>query len=271
MDRRFFGLLTAIAGLGLTSAALTGCESHTRDDDAGAVPVDAAPDAVVLGCDGCSHSDAPIVRICGGFAGLTCGPTEYCDFPDGSFCGGDDSTGVCVPRPTECPEPGGVTVCGCDGNEYLGECSANFAGIDVEAIGPCVTTHAYRTAKAEADCGPTDGPAWTFTLTTSRASCDETRTDGSIVISVWSALDGISAPTTFQLTSDFTGDGHAEICGMPGEPCSLATGTIVIDTFAPSEVARFDFDVTTADGRRFAETDLEIAAFWCRVTPPGCG
>ncbi|MBX7191647.1 MAG: hypothetical protein K1X94_06300 [Sandaracinaceae bacterium] len=275
MHRRWsgwLGLLTSIAGLGLAGTALVGCESHTRDDDAGPrLDAIVSPDAVAPGCDGCSNSDAPIFTSCGGFAGTTCAPTEYCDYPDGSYCGGDDSTGVCRPRPTECPDPGGVTVCGCDGTEYIGECSAYLVGVDVSAIGPCVTTHAYRTAKAEADCGPADGPAWTFTLTTSRATCDEVRTDGSLVISVWHALDSAAPDTTYELRSDFSGDGNAQVCGAPGEPCAPATGTIVVHTFAAGEVARFDFDIQTADGRRFAETNIEVAAFWCRVTSPGCG
>jgi len=36
-------------------------------------------------------------------------------------------------------------------------------------------------------------------------------------------------------------------------------------------LARFDFDVRTADGRRFAERDVEIARWWCGLTSPGCG
>lgn len=211
-------------------------------------------------------------RICGGFAEAEgCLATEYCDYPDGSFCGGDDSTGVCTPRPTECPDPGGVPVCGCDGNEYLAECSAYLVGTDIRDLGPCVTTHAYDTARADRDCGPADGPAWRLTLTTDRESCDVEPTDGSIVLSVWHALESETPGTLYQLREDLASDGQAMICGRPGEPCTVATGTFSFSVFAAGEVARFDFDVRTADGRRFAERNVEVARWWCGLTGPGCG
>lgn len=243
----------------------SGCLSHTRDDpsDAGAMTrADAAPSLA----DGGSA-----LRSCGGFAELACGPSEYCDYPDGSFCGGDDRTGVCRPRPTDCLEPGGVTVCGCDGTEYIGECAAMLAGTDVARIGPCVTTSAYDTAMAEPTCAPADGPAWLFTLTTDRATCDDTRTDGSIQISVWHALETATPGTVYELGESFASDGQALVCGAPGTPCALATGSFWFSVFAEGEVARISFDIRTADGRRFAETDLEVALFWCRLGFVGCG
>jgi hypothetical protein len=222
--------------------------------------------------EACLAEHASCDRFCGGLAEVDgCLPNEYCDYPDGSFCGGDDSGGLCRARPTECPDPGGILVCGCDGNEYIGECAANLVGVDVASEGPCVTTHAYDTVMAEADCGPADGPAWTITLTTDRTTCDETRSDGSLQISVWHALERAAPETTYTLRTDFTGDGSASICGVPGEPCAQAEGTIVFHVFAAGEVARFDFDLRTADGRRFAESNVEVARFWCRTTSPGCG
>jgi len=87
-----------------------------------------------------AHRDCD--RFCGAltFEGVPgCLPSELCDFPDGSFCGGDDSGGVCVPRPTDCLLPGGVPVCGCDSNDYDDECLANLAGTDVAGFGSCTT------------------------------------------------------------------------------------------------------------------------------------
>ncbi len=222
--------------------------------------------------EACIAAHASCERICGGFAEVNaCLPTEYCDYPDGSFCGGDDSTGLCTARPTDCLEPGGVTVCGCDGNEYIGECSAYFSGIDIARIGPCVTSSAYRTAKADRDCGPADGPAWTITLTTSRESCDLAATDGSIGFSLWHALESATPGTTYRISTDLSGDGSASVCGRMGEPCAQATGTVTVHAFVPGETGTFDYDLTTTDGRRFAETGIQIAPFWCRLDFIGCG
>lgn len=71
----------------------------------------------------------PEMRPCGGFAGLVCDPDEWCDYPDGSFCGGTDETGVCRPRPDTCP-PVIDEVCGCDGVLYTSACDANASGYD---------------------------------------------------------------------------------------------------------------------------------------------
>ena len=263
-DARGEGACDAVLGYAWRSGgcwSVTGCTCV--GGDCGSLA--ATPEA-------CLESHASCARYCGGFAEVAgCLPGEYCDYPEGSFCGGDDSAGICTPRPTECPDPGGIPVCGCDGVEYLADCSAYLAGTDVRSVGPCVTTSAYDTAMAEADCGPADGPAWTITLTTDRASCDETRSDGSIVLSLWHALERDAPGTTYTLGEGFAGDGQAQICGAPGDPCAVATGTFSFSVFAVGEVARFDFDVRTADGRRFAATDVEIARFWCRTTSPGCG
>lgn len=210
-------------------------------------------------------------RYCGGLAEIDgCLPSEFCDYPDGSFCGGDDSQGVCRARPLDCLEPGGATMCGCDGDEYIGECAANLVGVDVARVGPCVTSSAYRTAKAERTCAPTDGPAWAITLTTTRSTCAEERSDGAITFTVWSDLESAAPGTIYSLGGGLS-DGFASVCGGTGAPCATATGTVVFHVFAAGEVARFDYDLRTDDGRRFAETDVEIARFWCDVDGPGCG
>ncbi|MBN8610486.1 MAG: hypothetical protein J0L92_07880 [Deltaproteobacteria bacterium] len=228
--------------------------------------------ALAATAEACLAEHARCDRSCGGFAEVGgCFETEYCDYPDGSFCGGDDSTGVCRPRPTECLDPGGVPACGCDGVDYVFDCNAYLAGTDIRSYGPCVTTHAYDTAKADRYCAPTDGPAWTITLTTSRETCADEPLDGSIELSVWHALERASPETVYELGRDFAGDGQARVCGSTDAPCDVAEGTIVFHVFAPGEVARFDFDIRTEDGRRFAETNVEIARFWCRLEGPGCG
>jgi hypothetical protein len=78
---------------------------------------------------------------CGTIAGLTCSGSEWCDYPDGSYCGGDDSGGVCRPRPMACADIW-APVCACDGSTYGNECSAHAAGQDVVSTGECETTPA---------------------------------------------------------------------------------------------------------------------------------
>jgi hypothetical protein len=89
-------------------------------------------------CNGgtCVPVEGSAPKPCGGIAGLTCAPTEWCDYtyPEMNWCGGDDGSGVCQPRPTGCPAdcPG---TCGCDGTYYCNACQAHAAGTDDGA--PC--------------------------------------------------------------------------------------------------------------------------------------
>lgn len=76
--------------------------------------------------------------LCGGLAEggpPTCDDDTWCDYPDDSFCGGDDSTGLCLPRPLDCSEDGPIA-CGCDGEAYTNACYAQVAGTDVSTDEP---------------------------------------------------------------------------------------------------------------------------------------
>jgi hypothetical protein len=111
--------------------------------------------APVCGCDGVTYGNgcdahahgvtiastgacaSPGGATCGGFAGATCASDQYCDWGKiPSFCGGDDATGTCKPRPTYCEPVDGV-YCGCDGKTYESPCAAGMAGTGVRDVGPC--------------------------------------------------------------------------------------------------------------------------------------
>ena len=116
-------------------------------------------------------------RYCGGFAEEMCRAGEWCDFPDGSFCGGDDSPGVCRSRPEGCDllyDP----VCGCDGNTYGNECAANMAGVDVASRGECmgggiVCTNDMPCTGGMVCVGSGCGMPWTCIATTRPCTDDE--------------------------------------------------------------------------------------------------
>jgi len=75
---------------------------------------------------------------CGGWLGDTCGPSEYCAYQPGEYCGGADASSVCTPRPEVCDtlyDP----VCGCDGSTYGNACEAAMKGTGVYSKGPCAT------------------------------------------------------------------------------------------------------------------------------------
>lgn len=135
---------TGQGGAGVTSStadvATTGVVSSTGTGPGGGSSVSVgqggAGSTGVGGAGSTGVGGAP--PSCGGFGGFECEDDEWCDYPDESFCGGDDSTGVCLPRPEACIFEG-PQVCACDGQVYTNACFAQMAGQDVTTPPQCGT------------------------------------------------------------------------------------------------------------------------------------
>jgi Kazal-type serine protease inhibitor domain len=76
------------------------------------------------------------VPVCGGFAGLVCDATEWCDYPLVATCGIGDQFGTCRKRPDVCTREY-MPVCGCDGKTHSNACVAAAEGTDVAYPGTC--------------------------------------------------------------------------------------------------------------------------------------
>ena len=73
---------------------------------------------------------------CGGIAGQTCAPGEYCNYSIDAMCGAADATGTCAIPPQFCTQHYDP-VCGCDGTTYSNKCMANSQGVSIVHEGEC--------------------------------------------------------------------------------------------------------------------------------------
>jgi len=68
-----------------------------------------------------------------------CGKSQFCEFELGVCSGSDNIVGKCqqIPAASTCNDLPEVPVCGCDGFDYINECSAHTKKVNVEKAGPC--------------------------------------------------------------------------------------------------------------------------------------
>ena len=79
---------------------------------------------------------AGVGAACGGPSDPACAEFTFCDWPDNRCGTGVHGACAAIPRGVLCAiSP--ARVCGCDGQNYLGECQATQAGVDVSATASC--------------------------------------------------------------------------------------------------------------------------------------
>jgi hypothetical protein len=87
------------------------------------------------GSGGSTGGSAGSGPTCGGVLGEPCPTGQWCNYTPDS-CGTADQTGTCEPMPSGC-DLLYAPVCGCDGAVHGNACSAQSAGVDVNAAGGC--------------------------------------------------------------------------------------------------------------------------------------
>ena len=105
------------------------------------------------GSGGATGSGGGTGAVCGGLLGLTCGVSQWCDFPGGT-CGAGDQQGQCSPRETCTPTDCSNVVCGCDGHSYCNACLAHSRGLDTTDTRSCIPGNggAGIPCAADTDC-----------------------------------------------------------------------------------------------------------------------
>lgn len=126
------GLVPIIAAAAI---ALAGCEQKPGEGPANATNTSGTNTAQSNTTGG---QGVPTGGTCGTLVGLVCASGEdFCKEPTGQ-CGAKEGEGICTTKPKD----GTCTreykpVCGCDGKTYGNACTADAAGVSIQAEGEC--------------------------------------------------------------------------------------------------------------------------------------
>ena len=134
------------------------------------------------GACGWEMIECPAAATCGGFAGLTCGEGQFCNYAADAGCGFADATGTCARLPEVCTREFDP-VCGCDGRTYGNSCNANAAGVAVASRGACDPPCRVAGCSGELCVGP-EGPGvsiciWPEEFACYRGATCEPQADGA--------------------------------------------------------------------------------------------
>jgi hypothetical protein len=175
------------------------------------------------------------IGSCGGFAGVACDDTAYCEIPF-PF---PDSPGVCVPRPTSCE--GASPLVACTGSaESPSVCEAHRTGHGVVAIGSC-SPSIFPFGSVAPGCGDTGS---VLTLSTADEAC--TGPFGTaLYVRLRTDVETL-APATLAITMPGgVGDGTAGLCFAGA--CRDLAGTVRI-TAVDAAGMDLEYELSEAGG-----------------------
>jgi hypothetical protein len=156
-------------------------------------------------------------------------------------------------------------MCGCDGTDYIGSCSANLSGTDVAHAGRCHPTTRPPSISAARSCGPTDGPAWTFFLSNDSPPVCASSDPRATRITVFGDLSDVTPGRVYPANGTSCPVGT-------GAPCIGISGTMTFQTFVADDHTTFSYELHGMSG----DTPIDLVAddvgvdVWC-TDAPLCG
>lgn len=153
-----------------------------------------------------------------------CTENGYCDYPQGKSCGRGGALGLCIRRPTACPEYASP-VCGCDAVTYDNPCFAYAAGVDVARQGACDDPCVAQDADGRGLCDLFLGWFWDGASCVGQSGC---YCEGIDCAHGWDTLESCTAAHASCLEPPTCGEGtscaatdwcdwpDASMCGQSG-------------------------------------------------------